>query len=75
MKAGWIPTWLQEWERENKCMAPVYEMKCPACGCKFEVRQGYNDKALVRCPKCRTTAKRLIPEEVRDGKGISRELL
>ncbi|GAG90228.1 unnamed protein product [marine sediment metagenome] len=39
---------------------PVYEFKCPACGCKFEVRQTYNDKALVRCPKCKTTAKRQI---------------
>jgi putative FmdB family regulatory protein len=38
---------------------PIYEMECPACGCKFEVRQSYEDRALIRCPKCRTPIERL----------------
>ena len=59
MRVSLVPLWLQEWEKENYCM-PIYEYKCPACGCKFEVRQGYSDKALTRCPKCKTTAKRVM---------------
>lgn len=43
---------------------PIYEMECPACGCKFEVKQGYTDKALVRCPKCKTPARRLPSKNV-----------
>ena len=39
---------------------PLYEYKCPACGCEFEVKQGYNDSAIVRCPKCKGTARRVI---------------
>ena len=45
---------------------PIYEYECPICtdstgkALRFEVRQGYNDKALVRCPKCKTVCKRLI---------------
>lgn len=45
---------------------PTYEMECPACNdsggkaTRFEVRQGYNDRAMVRCPKCKTPARRLI---------------
>jgi len=39
---------------------PNYEYECPACGCKFEVMLGYEDRALVRCPKCKTVARRLI---------------
>ena len=45
--------------RRRKQLA-IYEYLCPACGCKFEVRQGYSDKALTRCPKCKTTAKRVM---------------
>ncbi len=49
---------------------PTYEFRCDACGCKFEVKQGYNDKALVRCPKCKSICKRLIssvPHYWKDG--------
>ena len=55
---------------------PVYEHECPVCNnsdstaLKLEVRQGYNDKALVRCPKCRSICKRLIsnvPHYWKDG--------
>jgi len=57
VKASLVPNWLREWEKENDYM-PIYDYKCPACGCKFEVRQGYNDKTLTRCPKCKTVARR-----------------
>jgi len=39
---------------------PIYEYQCPACGCRFEVKQGYNDRALVRCSKCKAVARRQI---------------
>lgn len=39
---------------------PIYEYGCPACGCRFEVRLGYKDRYLIRCPKCKAEAKRLI---------------
>ncbi len=45
---------------------PTYEYECPECSnsegtaLKFEVRQGYNDKTMVRCPKCKSVCRRLI---------------
>ncbi len=57
-------------------MSPTYEYECPVCNnsegaaLKFEVRQRYNDRALVRCPKCRSVCKRLIssvPHYWKDG--------
>ena len=39
---------------------PIYEFECPACGCQFEVRLGYEDRSLIRCPKCKAEAKCLI---------------
>ncbi|KKL97116.1 hypothetical protein LCGC14_1837690 [marine sediment metagenome] len=45
---------------------PRYEYECPVCtnskgvALRFEVKQGYTDRALVRCPKCKTMARRLI---------------
>jgi putative FmdB family regulatory protein len=55
---------------------PLYEYECPVCSSsegkalRFEVRQGYNDKAMVRCPKCKSVCKRLIsgtPHYWKDG--------
>lgn len=49
----------------------TYEYECPVCtnsegkALRFEVRQTYYDKALVRCPKCKTTCKRQISRETR----------
>ncbi len=45
---------------------PTYEYECPICNnlegtaLKFEVSQGYNDKVMVRCPKCKSVCKRLL---------------
>lgn len=39
---------------------PYYDYECPACGCKFEVKLGIHGNSLVRCPKCRAEAKRLM---------------
>ncbi len=45
---------------------PNYEYECPICNnsegtaLKFEVSQGYSDKVMVRCPKCKSTCRRLI---------------
>ena len=39
---------------------PIYEYECPTCGCRFEIRQGFDDRSLIRCPKCKTVARKLI---------------
>ena len=39
---------------------PIYEYLCPLCGCEFEIRQSFEDRSLVRCPKCKATAERKI---------------
>lgn len=39
---------------------PYYEYECQRCNCKFELRQSYDDNSLVRCPKCKGEAKRLM---------------
>ena len=55
---------------------PNYEYKCPECNdsdgkaLKFEVWLSYDDKSLVRCPKCKTVCRRLIssvPHYWKDG--------
>lgn len=55
---------------------PTYEFECPHCtnsdgkALKFEVRLGYSDRTMVRCPKCRSVCKRLIsnvPHYWKDG--------
>jgi putative FmdB family regulatory protein len=40
---------------------PYYDYECPVCECRFEVRLEIDDKSLIRCPKCKTVANRLIP--------------
>jgi len=39
---------------------PLYEYECPLCKCRFEIRQSYDDKSLIRCPKCKGEARRLL---------------
>ena len=39
---------------------PTYEYKCTSCGHTFEAFQSINDKPLSRCPKCKSTIRRVI---------------
>ena len=39
---------------------PTYEYKCTKCGHTFEAFQSMNDKPLTRCPKCKSTVRRLM---------------
>jgi putative FmdB family regulatory protein len=39
---------------------PVYEYKCEDCSCCFELKQGFNDSAVVTCPQCQSSAKRVF---------------
>ena len=38
---------------------PIYEYQCQKCG-TFEATQRITDKALVKCPTCKSKVKRLI---------------
>jgi putative FmdB family regulatory protein len=39
---------------------PTYEYECTKCGHTFEAFQSMMDKPLSRCPKCRSSLRRLI---------------
>ena len=39
---------------------PTYEYECTKCGHTFEAVQRMMDKPLSRCPKCRSSLRRLI---------------
>ena len=45
---------------------PIYEYKskdgahCKVCKSKFEVRQGFDDEPLTRCPECGSEIKRVF---------------
>lgn len=40
---------------------PKYEYSCPACGNAFEVKCSFSDAdKAVKCPKCKTRAKKQI---------------
>jgi putative FmdB family regulatory protein len=39
---------------------PVYEYECGRCRHRFEVRQGFNDKAQAECPQCQGKARRIF---------------
>jgi putative FmdB family regulatory protein len=39
---------------------PIYEYQCNSCNFRFERRQGFHDKPVARCPKCRGEARRVI---------------
>jgi len=38
---------------------PIYEYECQKCG-MFEVTQGITEKALGKCPTCKSKVKKLI---------------
>ena len=39
---------------------PVYRYHCTHCNLKFELKQGFNDKSIVACPKCKNESQRLF---------------
>ena len=39
---------------------PTYEYECRSCGHTFEALQSMNDKPLSRCPKCKSSLRRVI---------------
>jgi putative FmdB family regulatory protein len=39
---------------------PTYEYECRSCGHTFEAIQSINDKPLSRCPKCKSSLRRII---------------
>ena len=39
---------------------PVYEYECESCSHRFEVKQTFNDNAVITCPRCKSKAKRLF---------------
>ena len=39
---------------------PIYEYQCSNCEEKFEIRQGFKDKAIAVCPVCKCNARRLF---------------
>ncbi len=39
---------------------PTYEYECTKCGHTFEAFQSMSDKPISRCPKCKSSVKRLI---------------
>ena len=39
---------------------PIYEYQCSNCKQRFEIRQGFNDKAIAICPVCNSNARRLF---------------
>lgn len=39
---------------------PTYEYRCPACSHRFELRQGFQDPPAAQCPKCQSSAERII---------------
>ena len=39
---------------------PVYEYLCSSCNHEFELRQSFNDKCEVTCPRCQNNVKRLF---------------
>lgn len=39
---------------------PIYEYACPACSCKFELRQGFHEVGPAGCPECGVDAQRVF---------------
>ncbi|MBE3065169.1 MAG: zinc ribbon domain-containing protein [Spirochaetes bacterium] len=39
---------------------PTYEYECTKCGHTFEALQAMSDKPLSKCPKCKSSIRRLI---------------
>ena len=39
---------------------PTYDYQCPNCECRFELRQGFDDRPIADCPRCHATAHRVF---------------
>src|SRR3989338_5974260 len=39
---------------------PTYEYRCPVCSHRFELRQSFQDPPVSQCPKCHSSAVRII---------------
>ena len=39
---------------------PTYEYECVSCSHRFEKKQGFNDKPIAACPKCKSKSKRIF---------------
>ncbi len=39
---------------------PTYEYECTKCGHTFEAFQSMSDKPISKCPKCKSSVRRLI---------------
>ena len=39
---------------------PFYEYLCENCAYQFDLKQGFEDKAIAACPRCKGTARRIF---------------
>ena len=39
---------------------PRYDYLCPNCNNEFEIRQSFSSEPVAPCPKCQSTARRVI---------------
>ncbi len=39
---------------------PLYEYECGSCRHRFEIKQGFHDKAEAECPKCQAPSRRVF---------------
>ncbi len=39
---------------------PIYEYECGVCQCRFEKRQGFEEKIEVTCPECDGEARKIF---------------
>ena len=39
---------------------PTYEYECEACRCRFDKRQGFDEKPVAACPRCQGEAHRVF---------------
>ena len=54
---------------------PKYEYSCPACGTTFEVKRSFSDAdKAVKCPKCKTRAKKQISRFIAFAKGSAGDM-
>jgi putative FmdB family regulatory protein len=39
---------------------PLYEYHCLSCSAKFELRQGFDERSAITCPKCQGKVQRMF---------------
>lgn len=39
---------------------PTYEYECDTCHCRFDKRQGFDEKPITACPRCEGEAHRVF---------------